>query len=102
MIGKKVRWSKQATIQINKVYDYIEQDSPLNAQKMYEKLAAKLMAITKDPFINPPDKYKTINDGSYRAFTLPRYRIRVSYKVGKKDVLILRIRHTSMMPKYYK
>jgi plasmid stabilization system protein ParE len=101
MIEKKIRWSKRATIQINKAYDYIEQDSPLNAQKMYERLAAKLIAIGKDPLINPPDKYKTMNDGSYRVFTLSRYRIRVAYKVGKKEIVILRVRHTSMMPKYY-
>lgn len=101
MIEKKVRWSKRATIQINKAYDYIEQDSPLNAQKMYERLAARLIDIAKYPLKNPPDKYKTMNDGSYRAFTLTRYRIRVAYKVEKKEIVILRVRHSSMAPKYY-
>ena len=101
MIGKKVRWSKRATTQINKAYDYIEQDSPLNAEKMQERLAVKLIAIGKDPMISPPDKYKSMNDGSYRAFTLSRYRIRIAYRVGKKEVLILRVRHTSRRPLYY-
>lgn len=101
MIIKKVSWSKRATIQINKVYDYIELDSPLNAEKMYERLTAKLSATAKNPLINPPDKYKTINDGSYRAFNLSRYRIRVAYKVNKKEIVILHVRHASMESRFY-
>ena|SRR5579872_6850695 len=101
MIARKVRWSKRATIQINKAYDYIEQDSPLNAQKMYERLSAKLNATATNPLTNPPDKYKIANDGSYRAFILLRYRIRVAYKVSKSEILILRVRHTSMKPQHY-
>ncbi len=47
--------------------------------------------------MHPADKYKTGNDGSYRAFELHYYR--VSYRIMNYEIKIVRVRHTSMIPK---
>jgi plasmid stabilization system protein ParE len=39
------------------------------------------------------------NNGTYRAFEIYRYRI--SYLVKKEEVIVARIRHTSMKPEHY-
>ena len=46
-----------------------------------------------------PDKYRINNDGSFRAYELHRYRI--AYRLTEKEIIILRVRHTSMEPKQY-
>ncbi|MBS1566856.1 MAG: type II toxin-antitoxin system RelE/ParE family toxin, partial [Bacteroidetes bacterium] len=46
-----------------------------------------------------PDKYKTNNDGSYRAFEKHRYRI--VYRFGNNIIRVLRVRHTSREPLNY-
>lgn len=47
----------------------------------------------------PLDKYRMNNDGSFRAYELLRYR--VSYQIIEKEIIIVRVRHTSMEPKQY-
>ncbi|WP_369427811.1 type II toxin-antitoxin system RelE/ParE family toxin [Membranihabitans maritimus] len=47
----------------------------------------------------PPDKFKTDNDGSYRAFE--KFSYRVAYKIKEKEIAILRIRHVKQEPKEY-
>lgn len=46
-----------------------------------------------------PDKYKTKNDGSFRAFEMYHYRI--SYRYKGSEIRIVRIRHTKMNPLTY-
>jgi plasmid stabilization system protein ParE len=49
-----------------------------------------------NPEIYNPDKFKTGNDGSYRAFEKHRYRITYRYK--NNIIRVLDVRHTSMKP----
>jgi plasmid stabilization system protein ParE len=55
-------------------------------------------AITNPGFYNP-DKCKTNNDGSYRAFEKHHYRI--VYRFTKNIIRVLRVRHTKMEPQKY-
>jgi plasmid stabilization system protein ParE len=95
----KITYSKTAIKQLSRSLEYIREDSIQNAEKVYRKILDKLEKASLDPEINPPDKYKIANDGNYRAFVLFRYRI--SYRIMKNQILVLRIRHTSMNTKYY-
>ncbi len=45
----------------------------------------------------PADKFKSKNDGSFRAYELFSYRI--TYQVTDSAINIVRIRHSSMEPK---
>jgi plasmid stabilization system protein ParE len=78
---------------------YISADSIQNAEKVRKEILEKIEKLILHPEIYSPDKYKTNNDGSYRAFELHRYRI--AYRVLENEIFILRVRHTSREPKKY-
>jgi len=76
---------------------YISNDSPRNAEKVIEDILIE--KAIENPEIYGPDKYKSANDGSYRAFEKHGYRI--GYRFTKDIIRVLRIRHTKMKPKSY-
>jgi plasmid stabilization system protein ParE len=89
-------WSRLASNQLQKSYNYIKRSSLQNAEKVRDEIIDKTIALAHNPEIHPLDKYKTLNDGSYRAFELHRYR--VTYRVLKESIRIVRLRHTSQSP----
>lgn len=99
MPGLKITWTNIALRQMNDAIAYIQQDSINNGLKVYAKVSAQLALARVHPKMNPPDKYKINNDGSYRALVLYRYRI--IYRIKNEELLILRVRHASMVPIYY-
>ena len=92
-------WSKSAQRQLRAAYYYIKQDSLQNAEKVRDEIIDLSIELALKPEIYPLDKYKSNNDGSYRAFELHRYR--VSYRVLKDVIRIVRMRHTSRSPLNY-
>lgn len=91
-----VKWNKKAINQFDEAIKYIETKSTLNAQKVEEDLIGAIQKIIQQPERHPVDKFKLNNDGSFRAFELHQYRI--SYRYIKKEIRILRVRHTKMNP----
>jgi plasmid stabilization system protein ParE len=69
------------------------------AEKLKEDILASTRELATRPEIHPPDKYRKENDGSFRAYELHRYRI--AYRVTEKQIIIVRVRYTSMEPVYY-
>lgn len=96
---RKISWSVSGANQLTAVLDYILDDSSQNAARVVQKLEERLNTIADFPESCPPEKYKIDNDGSYRSFLLFHYR--VSYRVTDNEIRILRIRHSSMKPKYF-
>ena len=94
-----VIWSKTAKAQLQKAYNYIVKDSLQNAQIVRDKIIELTIDLPKHPEKYPQDRFKQNNDGSYRAFEI--YRYRVSYRVVKNQIRIVRLRHTSMSPLVY-
>lgn len=92
-------WSRTAALQLQKAYNFIKKDSVQNAEKVRERIISKTEELIQLPERYPLDKYKINNKGQYRAFELYHYRI--SYKIMKDTVLIVRMRHTSMSPLEY-
>lgn len=101
MVNKHVEvvWPSNASKQLQKVYVFIRKDSFQNAEKVRKGILEATNILAVNPEIYPLDKYKIDNNGSFRAFELFRYRI--SYQITKNEVIIIRIRHTSMNPKKY-
>ncbi|HRP57499.1 type II toxin-antitoxin system RelE/ParE family toxin [Agriterribacter sp.] len=91
--------SKRASAELVKVYKYIYNNSPQNAAKVRDEIIDVTINLPKHPEFYPPDKFKKNNDGSWRAFELHKYRI--SYRVTKTEIRIVRVRHTSRSPKGY-
>jgi plasmid stabilization system protein ParE len=89
----------RALKQMKNAGEYISQNSPQNAIKVLNEIAAMANKAAGNPEIYSPDKYKINNDGSYRAFEKHRYRI--SYRFTNNIIRVLRVRHTSMKPLKY-
>ncbi len=92
-------WSKKAKLQLQKAFDFIKQDSLQNAEKVRDEIIDATIDIANHPEKYSPDKYKTTNDGSYRAFEI--HRSRISYRVTKDTIRIVRMRHISRSPLNY-
>ena len=92
-------WTKRSQLQMSNIYDYISKDSLQNAIKVFDDITAVVDKAAANPEIYSMDKNKINNDGSYRAIEKHHYRI--SYRFTKKDIRILRVRHTSMRPLMY-
>ena len=63
-------WSNTAKRQLQKAYKYIFEDSPQNAALVRDKIIDLSIILSNNPERNPLDKYKQLNDGSYRAFEI--------------------------------
>ncbi|MEP7237294.1 MAG: type II toxin-antitoxin system RelE/ParE family toxin [Ferruginibacter sp.] len=91
-----IKWNRAALNQLIKAIEYINDDSPQNAEKVKDDILSEITVLTAHPGKYPPDKYKLNNDGSFRAFELHRYRL--SYRVVRNEIRIIRIRHTKRNP----
>jgi plasmid stabilization system protein ParE len=96
---REIRWPLLAQRQLWKAYQYILLDSYQNAEKVKNDILLSTRNLPANPEMYPPDKYRLNNDGSFRAYELHRYRI--AYRITEKEIIIVRVRHTSMEPKQY-
>ncbi len=85
--------------QLRELYDNIKKDSLQNAGKVRSAIVSAAIELSENPGRYNPDKFKKNNDGSFRAFEL--YHFRIAYKVTEKEIIIVRVRHTSMEPADY-
>jgi plasmid stabilization system protein ParE len=94
-----VVWGNSAKAELRKAYEYIALDSPQNAKIVRDTLIDLTIELPKHPEKHPPDKFKKDNDGIWRAFE--KYHYRVSYRILKDQIRIVRMRHTSKSPLDY-
>lgn len=59
-------------LQLGSAIEYIAGFSITNAEKVRADVLEKVERLLKYPEANPLDKYKTNNDGGYRAFEVHR------------------------------
>ncbi|MFN0082455.1 MAG: type II toxin-antitoxin system RelE/ParE family toxin [Ferruginibacter sp.] len=95
----EIHWNAPAKKQLRKIYDYIEEESPQNAKNVINKIIEKIETLDNNPERFGLDKYKINNDGSYCYFEI--YRYRVSFRIYKTYIRILRIRSTDQEPLEY-
>lgn len=98
-MGSNIKWNKAAVGHLEKILDFIAVDSIINSEKMGRLILEKIEGLVDYPERYSPDKYKKHNNGSYRAFEVKL--IRISYRLYKKDIRIIRLRHTKMNPLKY-
>jgi plasmid stabilization system protein ParE len=94
-----IKWNKKVIKKFDEAIERIEHDSPVNAEKVRNEILLTIDSLSHHPEKYNPDKYKTGNDGSFRAFELHHYRI--SYRYIKAEIRVIRIRHTKMNPLEY-
>ncbi|QKJ31894.1 type II toxin-antitoxin system RelE/ParE family toxin [Mucilaginibacter mali] len=96
----RVNWSKAALSQLEKALDFISGQGFIDyAIEVEDGIVSRIENLPENYNIYPIDKYKNGNDGSFRAFEFNEYR--VSYRIKKSEIKILRIRHTSRKPLNY-
>ncbi len=91
---RTVKWDRNALLQLKEACDYIKKDSLKNSLKVKKEIFRAAGSLANYPERYPLDKFKINNDGSFRCFIL--HRLRISYVVLTDEIIILRIRHTSM------
>ena len=102
MVEKKQRriiWDDEAKLYLKQAIQYIKQESPQGAETVKRAILEHVAVLKNDALIYESDRFKTNNDGSYRAVTVFSYRI--TYKITDSQILILRVRHTSQNPIKY-
>ena len=75
MVRRKIVWDKPALQALQAAYDYIKKDSLQNAELVRLDLLDMTQRLEFHSERHPPDKFKTNNDGTYRAFEKHSYRI---------------------------
>lgn len=96
---REVIWPARVQNQLAKIYEHILKDSLQNAEKVKNDILASTRKLIINPEIFSLDKDRKNNDGSFRAYELHHYRI--AFQITKKQIIIVRIRHTSMEPRHY-
>ena len=97
--GLVVSWDKLAYASLQRIYEYIRQDSPANADKVREEILKIISGLAEHPERYPPDKFKKSNPQDYRAFE--KYSYRVAYRHIETGIKILRNRHVKQEPQEY-
>ena len=94
-----VVWSDSAKAELKRAFQYIALDSVQNAQLVRDTLIDMTIDLQENPERHHLDKFKKDNDGTWRAFEKHHYRI--SYRILKNQIRIVRMRHTSKSPLTY-
>jgi plasmid stabilization system protein ParE len=89
----------EAKQSLREAFEYICTQSLQNAEKVRFEILQSIKALSGNPEMHPPDKYRTEQDKSFRAYELYSYRI--TYHVSAAEIRVLRIRHTKMNPVTY-
>ena len=91
-----VIWTKEAKDELRKAFLYIRMSSLQNAEMVRDDIINATIVLAKHPEKHALDKFKTDNDGTWRAFE--KYHYRVSYRITPNEIRIVRLRHTSKSP----
>lgn len=93
----EIVWSKRSLTQLKEIYDFIYQDSPAGAKKVILSIYKRINSLEKNALIFEADRFKKNNDGTYRSTFIYKYRI--VYRITNEKIIILKIMHTSRLPK---
>ena len=96
----EIEWSKPAREQLDKALDFILEKGFIEyAFELNDNILLRIENLTENHNIYQIDRYKKNNNGSYHAFEIDEYRI--SYRVMKSKIRIIKIRHTSRRTRKY-
>ncbi len=99
---KEIIWTKTSQDQLEKIYFYLleETKSFEIADKVLDALVSAVEILKYSWEIYETDEMRIPVNENYRAFE--RFSYRISYRIDSEIIYILRIRHTSRNPKFYR
>jgi plasmid stabilization system protein ParE len=89
----RLRFTPQAQRDIEKIYAYLNQQSPSGAYNVSVAIYAATRFIAERPKASPPTEKPNV-----RVKVVRRYRYKIFYRVIGDTVEILHVRHTSRRP----
>lgn len=93
-------WDKVALNNLKDIYDYLKAGNNLvYAKEVKDTILKSTKELLANPNLYEQDRFKSDNDGSFRAFE--KFNYRVAYKITEKQIRILRVRHASREPTDY-
>ena len=93
-------WDKVALNNLKDIYDYLKAGNNLvYAKEVKDTILKSTKELLANPNLYEQDRFKSDNDGSFRAFE--KFKYRVAYKITEKQIRILRVRHASREPTDY-
>jgi plasmid stabilization system protein ParE len=95
----EIIWDVKARSSFKKQIDHIKKDSLQAAEKVRSDIFDILDDLPGNPLKFPADKFKSDNDGNFRAFE--KHGIRIAYLVTELHIRILRVRHVKQEPQQY-
>lgn len=92
-----IKWSKIAVRQFIEILEYLEENYQYSySDRLEHDILTSIKFLQYNPKIYQLDRIKINNDGSFFSFNVDSYRI--SFRIIKDEIRILRIRHTSRKP----
>jgi toxin ParE1/3/4 len=89
----RIRYTLQAQGDLDSIYAYLDQRSPVAAQSVKNLLQRRIAALADFPFMAPRTREKGIFE-----LTIVRYPYKIYYEVDGDEVRILHIRDSRRQP----
>ncbi|MDA8134108.1 MAG: type II toxin-antitoxin system RelE/ParE family toxin [Desulfobacteraceae bacterium] len=93
----EIRWTEEAALWLEKIFDYIALDNPVAAKKVVEGIYEKVQTLRTFPEIGY--KYREESDREIRVLLYGHYRIAYIHKHG--IIEILGVFHSAMKIENY-
>ena len=97
--GLRIEWTLMAKDDFKSILFYYKKRSPKGYSLVKEAVLENIKQAARAPIIFNWDTLKSPKDINVRAFTV--YHTRVSYRIERDRLVVLRLRHTSREPKEY-
>lgn len=94
-------WDRIALDDFKDILNFLAEQSSQASKIVKKGILLRLNDIEMNPFIFEIDKLKDHPNKEYRAFVIYNLRITYQIKPEKKEIRILRIRHSSREPLGY-
>ena len=97
----KLIWDGEALDQLKEILEYLDEQSE-QAPKIFKKaIFERLLVVQRNPLTSEVDKLKDPMNVDFRAFVVFSYRVTYQIENVKKEIRVLRVRHTSREPLGY-
>jgi len=97
----RIIWDREALDHFKDILTYLEKQSKQAPKIVKIAIVDRLGLIRTNPLICEYDKLKDSPNKDFRAFVIFSYRVTYQIKFDKKEIRVLRIRHTSREPYGY-
>jgi plasmid stabilization system protein ParE len=99
---KEIVWTETAQNQLESIYFHLltETKSFTISDKVIDSVVSSVEILKTNWEIFETDEMRIPKDENYRAFE--KFSYRISYKITPEIIYIIRVRHTSRNPKFYR